>query len=304
MNLDPRQTEAFRFVIKTGSFEQAATQLHLTPPAISQRVRALESALGSALVVRSRPCRPTATGQRLLQYLKRARLLESDLMAELAERSDAPLMVVAALNADTLGTWFFPALAEVLIREQVLLDLIVEDQDHTYNLLESGLAIGCISTEPKPMRGCTATPLGSMRYRLLASAAFRDRHFANGLSRNAARKAPVVAYSHKDSLTSSCLLRWMGLPEGAYPCHYVPGCEPHFSAIRHGLGYGMVPESLAQQALARGEVVDLAQDAPLDISLYWHTWKVQSPRMEHLSRQIIEAAPRILAPPPAGVEAE
>ncbi|WP_312714741.1 LysR family transcriptional regulator, partial [Stutzerimonas nitrititolerans] len=101
MNLDPRQTEAFRFVIKTGSFEQAAARLHLTPPAISQRVRALESALGSALVVRSRPCRATATGQRLLQYLKRARLLESDLMAELAERSDAPLMVVAALNADT-----------------------------------------------------------------------------------------------------------------------------------------------------------------------------------------------------------
>ncbi|WP_312678958.1 HTH-type transcriptional regulator ArgP [Stutzerimonas nitrititolerans] len=304
MNLDPRQTEAFRFVIKTGSFEQAAARLHLTPPAISQRVRALESALGSALVVRSRPCRATATGQRLLQYLKRARLLESDLMAELAERSDAPLMVVAALNADTLGTWFFPALAEVLIREQVLLDLIVEDQDHTYNLLESGLAVGCISTEPKPMRGCTASPLGSMRYRLLASVAFRDRHFANGLSRNAARKAPVVAYSHKDSLTSSCLLQWMGLPEGAYPCHYVPGSEPHFSAIRHGLGYGMVPESLAQDALARGEVVDLAPDAPLDISLYWHTWKVQSPRMENLSRQIIEAAPRILAPPPEGVEAQ
>lgn len=75
-------------------------------------------------------------------------------------------------------------------------------------------------------------------------------------------------------------------------------------AIRHGLGYGMVPESLAQDALAQGEVVDLAKNAPLDISLYWHTWKVQSPRMEHLSRQIIEAAPRILAPPAAGVEAE
>src|SRR3546814_3050122 len=78
MNLDPKQTEAFRTVIRTGSFEQAAQRLHLTPPAISQRVRALESALGSALVVRSRPCRPTETGQRLLQYLKRATLLEAD----------------------------------------------------------------------------------------------------------------------------------------------------------------------------------------------------------------------------------
>ena len=31
----------------------------------------------------------TETGQRLLQYLKRASLLEADLLADLAERSDA-----------------------------------------------------------------------------------------------------------------------------------------------------------------------------------------------------------------------
>jgi len=297
VNLDPKQTEAFRAVIKSGSFEQAAQRLHLTPPAISQRVRALESALGSALIVRSRPCRPTETGQRLLQYLKRATLLEADLLAELAERSDAPLVVVAALNADSLGTWFFPALAEVLIRERVLLDLTVEDQDHTYSLLETGLAIGCISTEPKPMRGCTASALGSMRYRLVASAAFRDQHFPSGMTRAAARKAPVVAYTRKDTLQSSFLLRRFGLPEGAYPCHYVPGAEPHFNAIRYGLGYGMVPELLMREALSGGEVVDLAADEPLDLALYWHTWKVQSPRMEHLSRQIVEAAPRILARP-------
>ena len=147
------------------------------------------------------------------------------------------------------------------------------------------------------MRGCTASPLGSMRYRLVASSEFRQKHFANGLTRNAARKAPVVAYTRKDTLQSSFLLRRFGLPEGAYPCHFVPGAEPHFSAIRYGLGYGMVPELLLHDALQTGEVVDLATDEPLEIALYWHTWKVQSPRMEHLPRQIIEAAPKILARP-------
>ncbi|TBU99873.1 HTH-type transcriptional regulator ArgP [Stutzerimonas kirkiae] len=297
MNLDPRQTEAFRVVIETGSFEQAAVRLHLTPPAISQRVRALESTLGSALVVRSRPCRATEAGQRLLQYLRRAMLLEDDLLAALAQREDAPLVVVAALNADSLGTWFFPALAEVLIRERVLLDLTVEDQDHTYNLLESGLAIACISTEARPMRGCSASALGRMRYRLVASRDFVRRSFSAGFTREAARRAPVVAYTRKDTLQSSFLLRRFGLPAGAYPSHYVPGAEPHFNAIRHGLGYGMVPELLLSDVLASGEMLDLAADEPLDISLYWHTWTVQSPRMEHLSRQIIEAAPKILAWP-------
>jgi LysR family transcriptional regulator (chromosome initiation inhibitor) len=297
MNLDPKQTEAFRCVIETGSFERAALRLHLTPPAISQRVRALESTLGNALVVRSRPCRPTEVGQRVLQYLRRATLLEADLLADLAEQSDAPLIVVAALNADSLGTWFFPALAEVLIRERVLLDLAIEDQDHTYSLLETGLAIGCISTEPKPMRGCTAEALGSMRYRLVANDRFRQQFFPQGLTRAAARRAPVVAYTRKDRLQSAFLLQRFGLPEGSYPTHFVPGAEPHYYAIRYGLGYGMVPELLLKNDLASGDIIDLAPDAPRDVALYWHTWKVQSPRMENLSRQIVEAAPRILARP-------
>ncbi|HLV15940.1 MAG TPA: HTH-type transcriptional regulator ArgP [Pseudomonas sp.] len=297
MQLDPRQTKAFRTVIECGSFEQAAARLHLTPPAISQRVRALESALGTALVVRSRPCRATEAGQRLLQYLRRAQLLEADLLAEMAEQSDAPLVVAAALNADSLGTWFFPALAEVLIRERVLLDLTVEDQDYTYSLLESGLAIGCISSEAKPMRGCSAEPLGIMRYRLVACEAFRQNFFPQGLTRAAARRAPVVAYTRKDRLQAAFLLERFGLPPGSYPTHYVPGAEPHYQAIRHGLGYGMVPELLIRDALVRGEVLDLAPDAPCDVALYWHTWKVQSPRMEHLSRQIVEAAPHLLMQP-------
>jgi LysR family transcriptional regulator (chromosome initiation inhibitor) len=179
----------------------------------------------------------------------------------------------------------------------VLLDLAVEDQDHTYSLLETGLAIGCISTEPKPMRGCTAEALGSMRYRLVASDAFRQRFFPQGLTRAAARRAPVVAYTRKDRLQSAFLLQRFGLPEGSYPTHFVPGAEPHYYAIRYGLGYGMVPELLLKNDLASGDIIDLAPDAPRDVALYWHTWKVQSPRMENLSRQIVEAAPKILARP-------
>lgn len=294
MELNPKHTEAFRTVVETGSFEQAALRLHLTSPAISQRVRALESQLGNALIVRSRPARATRMGQRLMQYLKRAKLLEADLQAELAVQQDAPLTLVLALNADSMGTWFFPALSEVLIRERVLLDLTVEDQDHTYTLLETGMAIGCISTEPKPMRGCTAEPLGVMRYWLVATPAFRQQWFPHGLTRKAARTAPVVAYTRKDTLQSSFLQGALGLPEGAYPCHYVPGATSHFNAIRYGLGYGMVPELLLQ-ANADGELVEmLTPKTPADVTLYWHTWKVQSPRMEQLSRQIIGAARTML----------
>lgn len=295
MTLDPKQTDAFQAVAELGSFERAALKLNVTASAVSQRVGALETRLGAALLLRTRPCRPTATGQRLLQYLRRTMLLNADLESDLLNSESGLLTVSVALNSDSLGTWFFPALANLLVENRIILELIVEDQDHTYALLESGMAAGCVSSVAQPMRGCSAEPLGTMRYRLMASTSFRKRWLPKGLTREAARRAPVVAYTRKDTLQSSFLLAHLGLPEGAYPCHYVPGIEAHFAAVRHGLGYAMVPELLLTDAGGeKNALIDLAPRHPTDVRLYWHTWKVQSPRMEAMSAQIIEAARRLL----------
>lgn len=297
MNLDPKQTDAFQAVAELGSFERAADKLNLTPSAVSQRVRALETALGAALVLRTRPCRATQMGQRLLQYLRRAHLLKVELQADLLDQETGPLSVAVALNSDSLGTWFFPALAGLLVQDQILLDLIVEDQDHTYALLKTGMVTGCVSTVAQPMHSCSAAALGAMRYRLMASRSFCQRWLPDGLTRDAARLAPVAAYTRKDTLQSSFLLSYLGLPEGAFPCHYVPGIEAHFAAVRHAIGYGMVPEWLLATANdADDPLVDLAPGHPTDVALYWHAWKLQSPRMERLSRQIIAAARTRLKP--------
>ena len=297
MTIDPKQAAALLAVADTGSFEQAAVRLHVTASAVTQRVRALEASLGTPLVLRTRPCRPTVAGQRVLQHLRRVALLQADLQSTLATERESPISVTIALNSDSLGTWFLPALTSVLAGERILFELIVEDQDHTFALLESGMAVGCVTTEPKPMRGCLATPLGTMRYRLLAAAAFAVRWFPRGLNRTSARKAPVVAYSRRDTLQSSFLKEKFGLPEGAYPCHYVPGTHSHFAAVRHGRlrdGAGAAD----RQRTARHAAVDLAPAHPTDVTLYWHAWTVQSPTMASLSERVVDAARRLLAPLP------
>ncbi|HEY8605798.1 MAG TPA: LysR family transcriptional regulator ArgP [Noviherbaspirillum sp.] len=294
MDLDGRQCAALQAVLQSGSFERAAEILHITPSAVSQRVRALETTLGEPLVVRSRPCRPTSSGRRLLQFLLRVRALEQDLQADLDKREDLPVALAIAVNADTLGSWLLPALAPFLRRERILLDLVVDDQDHTYALLEAGLALGCISTEAQAMRGCTAAPLGSMRYRCMASPAFRAEWFAQGMTRAAARKAPVVAFNRKDRLQADFLQRHFGLPDGAYPVHAIPASEPFMQAIALGLGWGMLPELQAHALCAEGRLVDLAPQRAVDVALYWHCWKVQAPRMERLSAAVVDSARRLL----------
>lgn len=297
MNLDSRQCAALLAVIDSGSFEQAAMLLHLTPSAVSQRVRALEIQLGSPLLVRSRPCRATHAGQRLLQHLRRVQLLEQDLQADFSGEQAELLSIGIAVNADSLASWLLPAVAEFLLTEKVLLDVSLDDQDHTHALLEAGLALGCISTEAQAMRGCSAERLGIMRYRCLASPAFQQRWFAGGMQRASAQKAPAVVFNRKDKLQSDYLLRHYGILENSYPCHYVPASEPFVHAIALGLGWGMVPELMLHtlpSQIASGALTDLAPDCPMDIDLYWHSWKVQSPRMQKLTQTLAGKARDIL----------
>ena len=295
MRVDPRRSAAFTAAVDTGSLELAASQLGLSSSAVSQRISALEAEFGTPLLVRSRPCRPTVPGMRLLQYLRRSTLLESEFLAEMGVDT-GPARVALAVNNDTLATWLLPVLAPILQREGLLAEFVLDNQGHTFALLEEGRAVACIAGNAQPMHGCTATPLGAMRYRMVASAEFARHWFPDGLEREAARRAPVVVFDRKDVLQAAFLLEHLGLPEGSYPCHYVPASEPFVQAIRLGFGYGMLPLEQCQALLDEGGMVDLAPQLFIDVPLYWHAWRIQPQRVERMGAALVEAAQGVLLP--------
>jgi len=295
MTIDPRRSAAFLAAIDCGSLEAAAAQLKVTPSAVSQRIAALEQELGTPLLVRSRPCRPTAPGTRLLQYLRRSTLLESEFLAEMTD-DPGPARVTLAVNNDTLATWLLPVLAPILDAEGLLVEFVLDNQGHTFALLEGGHAVACISGETEPMRGCSASPLGTMRYRMVASPDFARRWFPDGMTRAAAQHAPLVVFDRKDAMQSAFLLTHFGLPDGAYPFHYVPASDPFVHAVRHGMGYGMLPEEQCGAFLDNGELVDLAPDRFHDVPLYWHAWRIQPPRLERMGTALVKAARGVLLP--------
>ena len=295
MTLDPRRSAAFLAAIDCGSLEAAALQLKVTPSAISQRIAALEQDLGTPLLVRSRPCRPTAAGSRLLQFLRRSTLLESEFLAGM-QIDPGPVRVTLAVNNDTLATWLLPVLAPILQGEQLLVEFVLDNQGHTFSLLEGGHAVACISGETEPMRGCSARALGVMRYRMVAAPAFAQRWFPDGMTRATAQRAPLMVFDRKDAMQSSFLLTHFGLPDGAYPFHYVPASDPFVHAVRHGMGYGMLPEEQCAAFLENGELVDLAPALYHDVPLYWHAWRIQPPRLERMGAALVNAARGVLLP--------
>uniref|UniRef100_UPI003138442A LysR family transcriptional regulator n=1 Tax=Variovorax sp. YR752 TaxID=1884383 RepID=UPI003138442A len=154
MQIDSRQLAAFAAVLREGSFDAAARTLHVTPSAISQRIKALEERLGRVLIRRGSPCVATEAGESLQRHAQQLQLLEAQALAPFgladgataarsarSARTDSvapPLPLAVAVNADSLATWFVPALAALRARHDVVLDLHVEDQVHSGELLRQG----------------------------------------------------------------------------------------------------------------------------------------------------------------------
>jgi len=291
---DYRLVEALAAVVLEGGFDRAARALHLTQPAVSQRVKSLEDALGTLLVVRSSPPRATAEGQRVVEHFLKVGQLEDDLSRGLArepEQEWATLRV--GVNADSLATWFLGAVRPFLEAEQVLLDVSVEDQDLSHELLRDGTVAACLGTRAEPLQGCRCLALGRMDYLCLATPDFAARWFPSGLDLEAAGRAPAVVFNRKDRMHARFLAGLLG-QEAKFPAHYLPSSEQFLELVAAGLAYGMVPGLQAKSRLAAGSLVDLAPGRAEAAALYWHAWGLRTGRLDRLTAQVVRAAREIL----------
>ncbi|MDO8250881.1 MAG: HTH-type transcriptional regulator ArgP, partial [Rhodoferax sp.] len=286
-----------------GGFGPAAQALNLTLAAVSLRIKSLESALGQRLLVRGKTVRATPAGQTLLAHVKQLRLMEADLVgglgANLPGAASAWQPLCVAVNADSLASWFLPGVAAALARYRLLLDVVIDDQNHTHESLKNGDVVGCVSTQAQPMRGCLAELLGVMRYRCMATAALVQKcHTRSGaLSVHRLLATPAVIFNRKDGLQDLFLAQNFQLTTPQYPRHFVPAVDAFESALAHGFGWGMVPELHLVDLLAhpgRAALVELLPGSAVDVALYWHHWEREPASAQRLTQAVKQAARKVL----------
>jgi LysR family transcriptional regulator, chromosome initiation inhibitor len=292
MQLDSVQLATFQAAINEGSFDAAARALHVTPSAVSQRIKALEQVVGQLLVRRAKPCRPTEAGRSLFRLAGQIALLEGEAL----DAARGPLTgaggptrprtrVAVVVNADSLATWFLGALAILPDELALSFDLFQDDQDHTAELLRDGSAMAGVTAEPVAVQGCSVQRLGAMRYLGLLA---RSRA---GADLDAILSAtPMIVFNRKDRLQHRFLdaLTTTGRPDP--PVHYIPATGGFLEAIRLGLGWGMVPEQIARAEIAAGRCVELAAGRHLDVPLYWQAWRLESAVLAALTAAVRKAA--------------
>ncbi|QNP75540.1 LysR family transcriptional regulator ArgP [Streptomyces roseirectus] len=283
------QVRTLLAVVDEGTFDAAATALHLTPSAVSQRVKALEQRTGRVLLLRTKPVRPTESGEIVVRFARQLARLERDTRSELGMSAEGEATrVTVAVNADSLATWFLPALAKVPREPRLSFELHREDETRTAQLLREGLVMAAVTASADPVTGCSVRPLGTMRYLACAHPDFAARHLTGPLA-PALAEAPVIVFDRRDGLQDT-FVRRLGASGASGIRNAVPSSEGFRDAVVAGLGWGMLPEPHATPLLHTGHVISLAPSHSLDLPLYWQQWKLDSPALAAVADAVTTTA--------------
>ncbi|WP_448321699.1 LysR family transcriptional regulator ArgP [Streptomyces sp. CO7] len=293
------QVRTLLAVVDEGTFDAAAAALHVTPSAVSQRIKTLEQRTGRVLLTRTKPVRATESGQVVVRFARQLAALEQDAGVELGlEGSGTPARVPIAVNADSLATWFLPALTRVPQDPPICFELRREDEGHTPALLRDGRVMAAVTSSAEPVAGCTVRPLGLARYLPVASPDFAGRHLSGGPLADLLPEAPVIVFDRRDELQDRFVRSLTGGASGAGRLrHHVPTSEGFHDAVSAGLGWGLVPEPQARPLLRAGRLVDLAPDRRTDVPLHWQQWKLDVPALARVTEAVLAAAAEALHHP-------
>lgn len=141
------ELKAFVAVVERQSFARAAEHLGLSPSALSQTIRQLESRIGSRLLNRTtRSVAPSASGEQLYQRLAP---LFREMNVAVAEASEAAGQMSGTLRINTLGIGARTIIAPRLARfhqahPDVVLDIVVDNAlaDIVNRRFDAGIRVG------------------------------------------------------------------------------------------------------------------------------------------------------------------
>lgn len=255
--MDSNALKAFVTIIDQGSFSEAAETLHLTQPAISKRLAALENQLGTPLVDRThRKAAPTDAGARLLPHARR--ILDEIHNARIALTSESgevegELRIIASHH---IGLHHLPRWLRRFKREypQVTLDLQFMESDAAYQQMRkrsAELAFVTLSDSMDPGFDVFAQWPDPMRF------VAGSEHPLAGLARPALADLAAYPALLPDTATSTYRVVSRLFLENQLPLHpqmptnYLETIKMMTSV---GLGWSVLPERMVDGGLTVLEV--------------------------------------------------
>jgi DNA-binding transcriptional LysR family regulator len=285
--MDTQFLAAFVEVAEGGSFTQAAERLHLSQPAISKRISALETQIGQALFDRvGRTVSLTDAGRTLLPYARKTLQDIEDARRALSQLDGQVSGRLSIGTSHHIGLHRLPPVLGQFTREypQVDLDIHFMDSEIACQAVLAGtleLGIVTLPTQPLPLLQCRVVWPDP-----LAVVAAADHPLAHRRQVSLAQLAEHPAVLPDEATYTHRIVTRALESEGVKP--RVRLATNYLETLKMlagiGLGWSVLPESMLDSTLTRLKVPRLRLHR--ELGLVWHQRRTLSGAAQALMRMM------------------
>jgi DNA-binding transcriptional LysR family regulator len=266
---------SFVEVYRVGTVSGAADVLHLTQPAVSQHIAALESALGTSLFQRMpRRMLPSEAGKRLYNQVAVAiESLESiPLKTALA---DAPLLIRLGAPADFFGEHI---LRRLPVNEQILFKLQFGLTQNLVEQLISEQIDGAIATQKIVKLELKYQPIFQESFWLVGPVQAKIPDFKQPRTDLAPlgqwlKHQPWIAYSEDLPIIRRFWRVTFGQRLDVNPRFVIPDLRLIRAAVAQGLGYSILPDYLCEDWVANNQLALILKPANAVTNQIWLAYR-------------------------------
>jgi DNA-binding transcriptional LysR family regulator len=313
MSLNSDQLDGFAKLAQTGNFTKAAEKLHITQSALSQRIRNLEDALETTLLIRDPGgIRLTENGQNLLRYCQLRETVETDIVGHMKtqDRSQLAGTIRIAAFSSVVASVILPALRDLIVRHpQVRLQTTIREMRDLPALLKSGEADFLILNYALDQAEIEEVSLGEELNVLVAHR--RENKTLKKKTRNEKRSGstdsrrstknsetlPTALYyldHDDDDLTTAHYFKLdKSLKSAQLPRHFLGNIDSIIAGVRLGLGQAVIPLHLIED-MPDIEILkpDLIYRVP--VILHYYRQPYYTPLHQAVQKQLQEKCGTIL----------
>jgi LysR family transcriptional regulator, chromosome initiation inhibitor len=255
MSLLSPQLEAFMAVVKHKTVHAAATSLHLTQTAVTQRIKNLEAKLSTTLFIRKRTGMIlTQEAETLLHYCQSTKDIEDKTLAKIKGGGEAEIIHLSISGPSSLmHSRIVPSCMPIMKKyPKLLINFQIDDIEQRHKYLKSGECDLAIIQKEDLAQEFKSKTLQTEQYVLVCSHKWKHRALKDII-----KNERIIDFDPSDQLTFN-YLKAHGLFEFAqHERYFVNRTQIMASLISNGFGYSLLTMEFVRPYIEDGKLIIL-----------------------------------------------
>ena len=274
-----RNLNTFVKVARLGSFHAAAQQLHATQPAISARINALETELGTQLFIRDKSgTRLSPRGIQLLPYAEKLLAISQEMKQQVAEENPQKGTLRIGI-ADTLAhLWLSPLLKHWQEQHPLMSFELISDVTPTLirQLKEYQLDLALMVADQTHMPELVTEPLCSYPQHWVATPQLLNQNPVSSIE--ALSLCPILSFP-RDTRPWDYLQQLFRPLEEMPIFHTCSSVANLLTLTLQGVGMALLPEPIVRPHLEQGELVEFSPGPQPPELAFCASWRLDDDRI-------------------------